>query len=267
MRKILLVGELSDELKKINEYLSDDFNVQLAVNSLDMVDGIIKITKPDMIIMYINKNELENYKILNYCATERFNIPITLIMNIDLDETYKNFIINNGYKIIKNPITKQSLLDTTKEILGNNNEDKVFQKNIGINKEKDDSDENTILNNDRKHILIVDDSALTLRSVRAFLVDEYKVSVATSGEMALKAVKKDKPDLILLDYEMPGFDGKHTLEMLRASEDTKNIPVIFLTGVADKEHIAAVLKLNPEGYFLKPPVRGKLLDAIEKILY
>lgn len=54
--------------------------------------------------------------------------------------------------------------------------------------------------------------------------------------------------------------------MIRADEKFKDIPVIFLTGVADKEHIAAVLKLKPNGYFLKPPEREKLLNSIEKIL-
>ena len=65
---------------------------------------------------------------------------------------------------------------------------------------------------------------------------------------------------------MPGLDGKETLEKIRADERTKDIPVIFLTGVADKQNIANVLHLNPKGYILKPPSQDKLFEAIEDAL-
>ena len=98
------------------------------------------------------------------------------------------------------------------------------------------------------------------------LDDKYIVWVATSGEMALKRMEREIPDLILLDYEMPGLDGKETLERIRVDERTKDIPVIFLTGVADKQNIANVLHLNPKGYILKPPSQDKLFEAIEEAL-
>lgn len=79
--------------------------------------------------------------------------------------------------------------------------------------------------------------------------------------------KKKHPDLILLDYEMPGWDGKRTLEEIRKDEEIMDIPVMFLTGVADKEHIAAVLGMKPEGYLLKPVEQSKLLSMIEEIFW
>ena len=118
-----------------------------------------------------------------------------------------------------------------------------------------------------KKILVVDDSPITLRGIKAMLDKNFKITVATSGEQALQLLKKRRPDLILLDYEMPGLDGRETLEQIRADEVICDIPVIFLTGVADKEHIAAVLKLNPAGYFLKPVERNRLIGAIEEVLY
>ena len=65
---------------------------------------------------------------------------------------------------------------------------------------------------------------------------------------------------------MPVCDGKMTLEMIRADEDMKDIPVIFLTAVNDKANIEAVLKLKPAGYFLKPVVKDRLFAEIEKVL-
>jgi len=118
----------------------------------------------------------------------------------------------------------------------------------------------------RKHILVVDDNSMMLRLVKEHLHDKYDVATALSGKIALKFLQKKKTDLILLDYEMPICDGRMTLEMIRADEEMKDIPVVFLTAINDRANIEAVLKLKPAGYFLKPAVKDKLLMEIDKIL-
>lgn len=144
---------------------------------------------------------------------------------------------------------------------------KQYNQNLNLNNlENGQSDCGEEIEDGKKRILVVDDSALVLRNIKAMLEPKYRVFVATSGEQALKFIPEKKPNLILLDYEMPEMNGKETFEKIKADEMSKDIPVIFLTGVDDKEHIFAVLQLNPAGYFLKPPTRSKLLDAIEKAL-
>lgn len=98
------------------------------------------------------------------------------------------------------------------------------------------------------------------------LEEYYEVALAISGAQAMTSIGKKRPDLILLDYEMPVCDGKMTLEMIRADEDLQSIPVVFLTSINDRANIEAVLKLKPAGYFLKPPVKDRLLGELEKIL-
>ena len=61
----------------------------------------------------------------------------------------------------------------------------------------------------------------------------------------------DKPDLVLLDYEMPVCDGGQVLEMIRSEEGLSDIPVIFLTGTVDKERVQKIVPLKPAGYLLK----------------
>lgn len=119
----------------------------------------------------------------------------------------------------------------------------------------------------KRKILVVDDSGAMLRTVKEWLQDKYQVVLANSGAMAIKCLAMNKPDLILLDYEMPGWDGKKTLEEIRSDEEIMDIPVMFLTGVADKEHIAAVLGMNPVGYLLKPVEQNKLLQMIEEVFF
>lgn len=115
----------------------------------------------------------------------------------------------------------------------------------------------------RKTILIVDDDPSYLGLVREWLKGTYKVAMVNSGLQAIKWLGKNKADLILLDHEMPVTTGPQVLEMLRSEEETKNIPVIFLTGKGDKESVMAVVALKPEGYFLKTIEREELLAKLK----
>ena len=115
----------------------------------------------------------------------------------------------------------------------------------------------------KKSILVVDDDPNYMNLVREWLKDTYKVSMATSGLRAIKWLGANKVDLILLDYEMPVTDGPQVLEMLRADDDTKDIPVMFLTGRDDKESVMAVVSLKPEGYFLKTIGKDELLNKLK----
>ncbi len=116
----------------------------------------------------------------------------------------------------------------------------------------------------KRSILIVDDDPNYMSLVREWLKESYKVSMATSGLRAIKWLGSNNTvDLILLDYEMPVTDGPQVLEMLRADDDTKNIPVMFLTGRDDKESVMAVLALNPQGYFLKTIGKDELLNKLK----
>lgn len=115
----------------------------------------------------------------------------------------------------------------------------------------------------KKSILVVDDDPNYMNLVREWLKDTYRVSMATSGLRAIKWLGANKVDLILLDYEMPVTDGPQVLEMLRADDDTKDIPVMFLTGRDDKESVMAVVSLKPEGYFLKTIGKDELLNKLK----
>lgn len=103
----------------------------------------------------------------------------------------------------------------------------------------------------KKKVLIVDDSIFILKTMQKVLSKDYEVSTATSGLAAIRSITLDRPDLILLDYEMPVCNGDHILEMIRSEEEFANIPVIFLTSKVDKEHVKKVLKLKPDGYLSK----------------
>ncbi len=118
----------------------------------------------------------------------------------------------------------------------------------------------------RKHILVVDDDSRMLKIIQRHLADKYDVATALNGKIAFKFLENRKTDLILLDYEMPLESGPTVLKRLRENPLTRNIPVIFLTGISDRNRIEKALALKPQGYLLKPIDHIKLLSTISKFI-
>lgn len=118
----------------------------------------------------------------------------------------------------------------------------------------------------RGRILVIDDNPLMLKVIKEHLHEDYDVATAINGKVALRFLENRSVDLILLDYEMPDEDGPAVLEKLRAMESTKNVPVIFLTGISDKKKITKALLMKPEGYLLKPIDHDKLIATIKKYI-
>lgn len=119
------------------------------------------------------------------------------------------------------------------------------------------------LQEDRKHILVVDDSGTMLRTIKSWLSEKYQVSMASSSAMAISFLANNKPDLILLDYEMPICSGPQFLEMIHAEPSTRNIPVIFLTAKDDIESVTKVLALKPAGYLLKTMKPMEIVSSVD----
>ncbi len=110
----------------------------------------------------------------------------------------------------------------------------------------------------------MDYSGAMLRNVKGWLEDHYQVILANSGMMAIKYLTLNRPDLVLLDYEMPVCDGKQVLEMIRTETEFADIPVIFLTSKGDKESVLEVMALKPEGYLLKTMPPADIIHAVDE---
>lgn len=84
--------------------------------------------------------------------------------------------------------------------------------------------------------------------------------------MALKFLETKTPDLIFLDYEMPVENGPEVFRKIKKLESAKDIPIVFLTDVADREKITEFLSLKPNGYLLKPINMERVNDTIKSLL-
>lgn len=252
MKKILLIGELDQVLGSLNHHLAAKFQTQMCMAELEMIKGMNKIYKADLAVICLSENGNSHEQILDFFQDRCSQMPVLLVGKEKECRLYGKYYDTKQFDYLTRPLTLGILLRKCEELL------QIYEPEAEKAQEKEVEE--------RKYILAVDDSGILLRNIKTMLEKEYDVAVANSGMMAIKQAKKRLPDLILLDYEMPEWDGKRTLEEIRNDEDLKDIPVVFVTAVADKEHIAAVLELRPSGYLLKPIEQQKLYDTIEKAL-
>src|SRR5215472_865237 len=112
-------------------------------------------------------------------------------------------------------------------------------------------------------VLVVDDSPETLRMLTDAIEEAgMTVLVARESEHALSIVEKVLPDVILMDALMPGTDGFETCRRLKQNKALAHVPLIFMTGLSDTDHIIEGLEAGGVDYVTKPIVPGELLARI-----
>ena len=104
----------------------------------------------------------------------------------------------------------------------------------------------------KQTIFVVDDTQFNIDLIETVLSDTYIVKSAVDGEAALRAIDKDKPDLILLDIIMPGINGYEVCERLKANDNSRDIPVIFLTAKSDVDDETKGFELGAVDFIAKP---------------
>jgi|GEM_PF-1005422 len=106
--------------------------------------------------------------------------------------------------------------------------------------------------NGKELILVVDDQPANLKVISGVLNNQYALSVANSGERALKILETLQPGLILLDIMMPGMDGFQVCRILKQNEKTRDIPVIFLSAKTETDDIIKGFEIGAVDYIFKP---------------
>lgn len=253
MKKIVLIGELGEIMRSLNECLAGEFQVQLCSEQLENVKAMVKIVKPELIIIcQIGVEEIDN-AIFEWIQEKCPKIPALGVTTNEGWKQCREFYKCEQFDVLFRPVAKKELLEKCHQMLQSGG---VSEPDEGVVKSL----------RRKKKIMLVDDSAILLRSMKSMLEKHYDICLAKSGKQALKLIPRENPDLILLDYEMDGMDGKSTFEAMKEDEDMKWIPVVFLTSIADRKSIYDVLRSKPDGYILKPPDKEKIRETIEEIL-
>jgi len=125
-----------------------------------------------------------------------------------------------------------------------------------------------------KKVLVVDDEPDSISFIEAILEDkEMNIITAADGEEGIKKAKSEKPDIIIMDVQMPKMDGFQASAKIKSLPETKDIPIIILTGVKDKtgigfgkDDISKFYGREVEEYIEKPIEPEKLVEALRRCL-
>ena len=242
MDKILLISNVPNYFNiTIGNKLKEDYDIietKAETNEMSRVGDNVGVW-----LLFLDKELVESPKDLIFIKDKALENEASLFMIGEVDEiaAVKKYLPGNlVQKEFARPIDVNDVVKTVDEYIKNNG------------------------SHLKKKILVVDDSGAMLRNVKGWLGEKYQVALANSGAMAIKYLTLNRPDLVLLDYEMPVVDGKQVLEMMRTEAEFSMIPVIFLTSKSDKESVLKVMELKPEGYLLKTMPPQEIVKNIDE---
>lgn len=276
--KALLTGENKSAIDDFFIQMQDSFQVLTTSSRKEDMENHLDMFEPDVFVYCINAESVKkdfNKVYLLKGALKKRNIPLVLIGAEDECKDFERVAVNTADLILVKPLMasmiESNICHFLKQKEKEEEEERKRQEEELKKKEEEQHEKEKQLEeeqkiNERKHILVIDDDPVMLKMVNAQLHEWYDVATAISGSMALKFLKSKHTDLILLDYEMPVDNGPAVLKKLRENPDTKDIPVVFLTGITERSKIQDVLVLKPQGYLLKPIERDKLFKVITDVL-
>ena len=250
MKRVLFIAEMNGIAKNLNEEMLPHFQVQLCAADKEYTEKLIHIFEPDIVLIFLNQLNHADVRHLKTLLEGKESMPAIIIgskyefREYGLDAETVN--VQKLFRPVKNPEIVRAIC----ERLGV----EYVECEAAVQDKKDR----------RKHILFVDDNPLLLRSMKSLVSDKYRVSLAVSGAQAFELLQQDRPDLVFLDYEMPGINGKVVLRAIRANEKFSSLPVVMLSAVADRNYIQEILTLKPNGYILKPARQENILAMIDK---
>lgn len=257
--KVLLTGKYQMLYEDFFTHLTENFeSVSSSLNYTDILNHL-KFFQPNIFVYCVNGENSDDMLMIAKLKAKfiKDNIVMVVIGESSDCNEFTSHYPSCADLVITRPITTSGINIQIMKFMNDLEKEQALEAEI---------EEPPAPVEARKHILVVDDDSRMLKLIKSYLIDNFDVATAINGNVALKFLENRKTDLILLDYEMPGENGPAVLDKLRLNPATANIPVIFLTGVSDKERIQEVLSMRPQGYILKPVSRTKLFASISEVL-
>ena len=236
MSKILLAGKPDDTLNRLNKKLSAHYTVRFGSSVPFAVCAAAESFKPDLAVIKLSDADDTLFAdIRKTCPGVKIVAVGTPGEAMSYPELRADAICEYTVEALYGAVTR--LMPLT-------------------------ADESTA----RRTVMVIDDDAATLRMVKLMIEADYGVLPAPSGAKALAMLENRRPDVILLDYEMPGMNGMETFERLRAAEWFANIPVVFLTGAVTSDVTDRIEASGAAGCLIKPADAPDIKAAIKAAL-
>ena len=283
--RILLAGNNQPVLDDFFYAMSNDFECQTTSWRFEDIECHLKYFTPNIFVYGLREDFKDNLaKIIEARGNlEKKKIPFAIIGTKEDCDNFIKAAVNIADLVLAKPLTAamieekiaEYLLEKQRREAEERRREKRRQRlaEIGYSEEEKKRIEQELRQkaieaekNRRKHIIVVDDDPRMLKLIKEHLHEDYDIATAINGKLALKFLEKKRTDLIFLDYEMPDMNGPQVLEKIRENQELSDIPVVFLTGISEREKIEKVLSMKPQGYVLKPIDREKLITTIKNVL-
>lgn len=264
---VLLTGRNKVVIEDFFSHLGMEYECLTCSGRFEDLKNHLKYITPDAVIFCLLEDDQSSMQQLITLrdVMQRSRIPLIIIGTKEDCNTFVRYAPGVADLVVEKPLPSAAISERISHFLTERKiaqeKSKAVQEEMALQEQMAEEEEAR-----KKHILVVDDEPQMLKLIKEYLHEEYDVATAVSGKVAMRFLANRTTDLILLDYEMPEESGPEVLAQLHKNEATKNIPVVFLTGIMDRERIQKALQYKPQGYLLKPIDHDKLAETIRKLL-
>ena len=244
MINILAIDDDQETLDTIRLYLTDTADVT-CVSSGKQALQQVHMQRYDVILLDIEMPIMNGFVTLEKLRNieDCVNIPVVMLTG----KQDKYYVMNSialgidGYLL--KPVTKKDLIDKVLEVCQKKHQ-----------------------HHDTKTILAIDDDMSYLKQLNSFLKDYYNVIMINTTKLALDYLTNYVPDLIILDYQMPLYNGVALINMIRQNDRLKDIPVLGLSGYLNEQVLVELYPYNPVACLAKTVGKDVLLEKIAMAL-
>lgn len=241
---VLIVDDDMQTLETMSLYLKGTARVSTVLGGRQALEYVQQYPV-DIILLDVEMPIMDGFVTLEQLRKieECINVPIILVTSKRDKYTVLNSCIMGVDGYLAKPVSKDMLIQKISEVYQNHEEQ-----------------------DNRKTVLLIDDDMSYLKQVNNFLQDSYNVIMINSAKLALNYLLKHTPDIIVLDYQMPLYNGANVMNMIQKNTPEKHIPVIILSGALNREVLEECYSYNPAAYLAKPVSKETLLENIERVL-
>lgn len=241
---VLLVDNDKHILEVMSLYLEDVATVSTVLGGRQALDFVHQ-NPVDVIFLDVDMPIMDGFATLEQLRNieKCINVPVVLVTGKTDKHTILNSLVMGVDGYLAKPVSKETLIDKLNEVYH----------------AKDTK-------NDKKTVLMIDDDMSYLKQLNNMLCDSYNVIMINSAKLALDYLLKHSPDVILLDYQMPLYNGANVMSMIQKNSNRKPIPVIILSGALSREAVQECYAYSPFAYLVKPVSKETLIEHLEQAL-
>jgi DNA-binding response OmpR family regulator len=270
MKKILIIEDEKVLLEVLEKKLiNEGYEVFIAQ---DGEEGLRKMREnaPDLILLDIIMPKKDGFEVLEEMNKDEnlTKIPVIIISNsgqpVEIDKALKLGV--RDY-LIKTEFDPEEVLVKVIKVFGE--EPSKEEKEVSYKAKKEKSGEKKNGVSGGKILIVEDDKFLRDLIIKKLKTEDYEVVFAIEGEEALRKIKEEKPDLVLLDLILPGIDGFEVLKQIKSdsSDSVKKIPVIILSNLGQRDDVERGINLGAVDFLIKAHFTpGEIIEKIKVIL-